>query len=347
MAERGVFDKIVDSYKNALGFKLEHKEVLPTKNAKDNFNGIRFQNISKNFGKHVVLKELNLEIKAGKILGIIGINGSGKTTLLKLLIGFYKPTSGVISLNGKNITEKFSENLRMFGFATQSDSFYSKLTVSENIKYFGELYGLTDDFINAHVENLLKLVQLWDAKDVLAENLSTGMKRRLDIACSLIHDPSILIMDEPTEDLDPKLRIEMLKLIKHINKNGTTIIMTSHLLSEVDAICDEIAILSEGKIMACDTPDNLKKILKYEEVILKSKPGNYEKLKKNIESWREVIGKTYTSGGSLIIHATNGEKVLHRLLHHLETGREQVIRLDVRKPTLSEVFFKVIKNGKV
>jgi ABC-2 type transport system ATP-binding protein len=330
-----------------LGYKFEHKETLPTKNTIKNSGFIRFQNVAKSFGKHKVLSEINMEIKPGKIFGIIGINGSGKTTLLKLLVGFYKLNSGVISLNGKNIRQNLSENLRMFGFATQSDSFYGKLTVAENIRYFGELYSLTDEFIDTHMENLLKLVQLWDAKDVLAENLSTGMKRRLDIACALIHDPSILIMDEPTEDLDPNLRIEMLKLIKHINKNGTTIIMTSHLLSEVEAICDNIAILNEGKIVACDSPDNLKKVLKYEEVILRSNPGNYEKLRKKIEKWNEVIGKSFVVNDALIIHTAKGERVLHKLLHVIEGSKEQVIKLDVRKPTLSEVFFKIIKHGKV
>ncbi len=343
MFEKGVLSKVVSSYKNVLGYKLKHKDPLPTKNTIKHRGFIRFQNIAKSFGKKKVLTEVNLEIKPGKIFGIIGVNGSGKTTLLKLLVGFYKVDKGSISFKGKDVIE----NLRTFGFATQSDSFYGKLTAAENVRYFGELYGLTDEFINAHMENILNLVQLWDAKDVLAENLSTGMKRRLDIACALVHDPAILILDEPTEDLDPGLRIEMLKLIKHINKNGTTIIMTSHLLNEAEIICDEIAILNGGRIVACDSPKNLKKILKYEEIILTSSPGNYNKLRKKIENWKDVIGRSYVIGNSLVIHVTKGERVLHKLLPVIKRSREQIIKLNVREPTLSEVFLKIIKHGKV
>lgn len=343
MTEKGVFNRLIDSYKNIFGFKLRHKEVFPTKNTEKDHGYIVFQNVSKSFDRKCVLKEINLEIKPGKILGIIGVNGSGKTTLLKLLIGFYKADKGNISFKGESI----AKNIRRFGFATQSDSFYGKLTVAENIRYFGELYGLTDEFINTHMENILNLVQLLDAKDVLAENLSTGMKRRLDIACALIHDPSVLILDEPTEDLDPALRVEILKLIKHINKNGTTIIMTSHLLSDAERICDEIAILNDGKIIAHDTPNNLKNILKYEEIILRSYPGKYERLRRTIEKWKDVLGRSYVINNSLVIHVKKGEKILPKLLGLIKRNKEQVVKLYVQKPTLSEVFLKVIKHDEI
>ena len=153
MIEKGVFSRLINSYKNVFGFKLKHKEVLPTKNTKEDHGYIIFQNVSKSFNRKCVLKEINLEIKPGKILGIIGVNGSGKTTLLKLLIGFYRADKGSISFKGKSVIE----NIRNFGFATQSDSFYGKLTVAENIRYFGELYGLTDEFINAHMGEVLFL----------------------------------------------------------------------------------------------------------------------------------------------------------------------------------------------
>ena len=135
------------------------------------------------------------------------------------MVGFYKPTKGSILFDEKD-KEKYNKEIKKsFGFASQENCFYGKLNVEENIHYFGQLYGLTNEYINARTEQILKLVGLFEAKKTLAENLSTGMRRRLDIACSLIHDPNVLILDEPTEDLDPNLRKEILHMIKANLKN--------------------------------------------------------------------------------------------------------------------------------
>lgn len=211
---------------------------------------IQATNITKKFGQNVVLDGLNLDIPLGKIFGIVGINGSGKTTLLKILIGYYKPEKGTILYTGEDISKRLNDVRATFGFATQSNCFYLKLTVWENLFYFGRMYGLNDDVIRKNIQTILPLVKLEDAKNVLAENLSTGMQRRLDIACALIHNPHVLILDEPTEDLDPSLRREMLETIKSISReHKTTIILTSHLLEEVEYVCDDVAILHNGKIV--------------------------------------------------------------------------------------------------
>ena len=194
---------------------------------------IEISNVSKSFGKKVVLENVNLNIQEGKILGIIGTNGSGKTTLLNMVIGFYRPTKGSLSFKGKDIQEAQKEVKNKFGFATQYNCYYPHLTSAENVAYFGSIYNLNENEIRSRVIELLKLVNLYEAKDVMAEHLSMGMQRRLDIACSLINDPEVLILDEPTEDLDPALRRDVLGLIKKVNSSGTTVILTSHLLSEV------------------------------------------------------------------------------------------------------------------
>src|SRR3989344_6087800 len=186
---------------------------------------------TKKFGNATILDRVTLTIKEGDIFGIVGINGSGKTTLLKLLIGYYTPDKGTITYNNKPF--KKTTIKKDIGFTAQESSFYPQLTVEENLLYFGSLYGLSTPEARAHTERVLALFELLPSRRHLSRTLSGGMQRRLEMACSLIHDPKILILDEPTEDLDPALRRNILSLIKKINSLGTTIILTSHLLGDL------------------------------------------------------------------------------------------------------------------
>lgn len=317
------------------------KITLPTKNVKRSNGMIRMEGVVKKFGKNLVLNGVDIEIKPGELFGIIGTNGSGKTTILKSIIGFYRPSKGVVSFKGKNIKDIRDEMKMNFGFATQENSFYGKLNVQENIKYFGELYGLTDEFIDAHMDNVLKLVDLLDARKTLADNLSNGMKRRLDIACALIHDPLVLILDEPTQDLDPGLRRDMLKLIKNINKNGTTIVITSHLLWEVEALCDRIAILAEGRILRIGSPYQLKQsYTKDHEIHLETIPGKYDKLLEGLRGVKKVVRVDH----KVLIYTQSAEKVLKKLLTNIKKHKEKIVDVSVRKPNLEEVFSSILKH---
>lgn len=219
---------------------------------------IKFKGVKKRFGKNLVLEKINLDIPEKKITGIIGASGEGKTTILKLLIGFYKTNEGEILLSKRKISKDMKNIEKTFGFATEDGSFHKKLTVMENFVHFGHLYNMRKKDILKKAKELCKLVGLEDAEKTLAENLSMGMKKRLDVAISLIHNPKILIMDEPTTDLDPLLRRSMLKLIKKINSKGTTIILTTQILNEMDEICDKIAILYEKKIVDQGSPQKIK-----------------------------------------------------------------------------------------
>lgn len=324
--------------------KLNIAPVLPTKNTKSSNGIIKLEGVVKKFGKNLVLNGVDLEIQPGELFGIIGSNGSGKTTILKTIIGFYKPNKGIISFKGHNIKDAPDELKMNFGFASQENCFYGKLNVEENIKYFGELYRLTDEFISAHIENVLRLVDLYDARRTLAENLSNGMKRRLDIACALIHDPMILILDEPTQDLDPALRKDMLKLIKRINENGTTVIMTSHLLWEMEALCDRIAILGEGRILQVGTPMQLKdSYTKDNEIHLEAFPGKYEKILAGIKDIKKAVKLEH----KVLLYTSKPDKVLQRILLNIDKYNEKLVEVSVRKPSLTEVFSSLLdKNVK-
>lgn len=219
---------------------------------------IKFKGVRKKFGKNLVLDSVDIDFPEKKITGIIGASGEGKTTVLKLLVGFYKPTKGKIFYSKRNINEDMKNIRKIFGFATEDGSFYYTLTVYENLFHFGSLYNIKKKILKERIEKLLKLVGLENARNTSAKNLSMGMKKRLDVAISLITNPKVLIMDEPTADLDPLLRRDMMRLIKKINQRGTTIILTTQILGEMENLCDKIAILFEKNITEVGTPNSIK-----------------------------------------------------------------------------------------
>jgi len=220
---------------------------------------IKFKWVTKKFKRNLVLDSNSFNIPENKITGLIGSSGSGKTTILKLIIGTYKPTKGEIVYLRRNIRKSIKYVERYFGFATEDGSFYDKLTVKENIYYFGRLQNMKKRDIKKNAAKLINLVGLDKAKNTLAENLSIGMKKRLDITCALIHKPKVLIMDEPTSGLDPVLRKEIIRLIKTINKKGTTIMMTTQLLGEADELLDKVLILYDRKIVEDGSPSEINK----------------------------------------------------------------------------------------
>lgn len=320
------------------------------KKAKDEFKSvsgnIEIKGVGKSFGKNIVLKNVNLIIPKGKIFGIIGVSGSGKTTLLRSIVGFYKPSEGVILYNKVDIRKQREIITRNFGFATQDNSFYDNLRVDENIRFFGKLYGLKGNILEERIDNVLSLVELSDAKKRLARNLSSGMRRRLDLACALIHNPSTLILDEPTEDLDPHLRQELLEVIKKINKDGTTVIFTTHLINEAEYLCDIVAIISNNTILKVGSTSDLRKVYKGGEEIhlVLEDTGRYGFYIKKLKKYSMHI-----RNGKLIIHIKNTEKaikVLKTLLGWIERNKDKIILADIRRPSLEEVFQELTKNVK-
>lgn len=220
---------------------------------------IQLKEVVKKFKKNVVLDGVSLSIPEGKITGIIGASGEGKSTILKLLIGFYRPTSGKVLYLKRNVQEDVVHINKTFGFATEDGSFYGELTVKENLEHFGNLYKMKSKDIKDRAMELMRFVGLERAQNTRAQNLSVGMKKRLDFACSMMHKPDVMIMDEPTADLDPILRKSILALITSIRDSGTTIVITTQLLEEMDTICDKIAILHQRKIVEEGEPEKIRK----------------------------------------------------------------------------------------
>ena len=311
---------------------------------------LKIEKVKKHFGDNKVIDGVSLEIEKGEVFGIIGSSGSGKTTFLKTMIGFLHYDAGDIFFNTSDsdipsFTKLSDVNKikKLFGFAAQHPSFYEKLTVEENLDYFGALYDLGKEARITNISTLLELVDLSHASKILAKNLSGGMQRRLDIACSLIHNPDILILDEPTSDLDLVLSKQIWDLIRKINKKGTTIIVASHDLSEVETVCSRIGILINGKLQRVGTLDSLKNMVtKGQEIHLETYPGDYDNITKNLND--PLILRIENTGNSLIIHTQKPDKILSKILQQVNKNNESLLDVKISKLSLKDVFTKLTKK---
>jgi ABC-2 type transport system ATP-binding protein len=203
------------------------------------------ENVSFSFKTKKVLDDLNLELKVGEIVGLIGKSGCGKSTLIKIIVGYHQPQSGKIILDGKPVIAQTMKQL--VGYTTQDGSFYEKLSVYENMRYYASLYNVPDS--ERRIKELLDSVELTSSSDTLAGDISGGMKRRLDFALSLIHKPSIVILDEPTTGLDPSLVENFWRIVlKVAHGNKIAVLVSTHILAEVKSYCTKVAVMSKGKI---------------------------------------------------------------------------------------------------
>lgn len=300
---------------------------------------IRISNISKKFGKNVVLKDCSFDIYSGEIFGLIGASGAGKTTLLRTLIGYYESDRGSILYKNKEITKNLQLIRSIMGFSTQESCFYSDLSAEDNMRYFAKMHGVIGKAMKNKIDELLKLVDLEEHKKTMAMNLSGGMQRRLDLAISIIHDPEILILDEPTTGLDPLLRKSMWNIIKKINNLGVTIIMSSHLLDEMEDLCNNVAMIQDGQIIVKGSPDQLKQYYsRHQEVWIESFPGKYHRLLSEIKLKGIAAYYPRSDGEKLIFYTPNIDTALRIIPLAANKTGEKIRELRIEKPNLSEVF---------
>ncbi|KMK77923.1 ABC transporter ATP-binding protein [Alkalihalobacillus pseudalcaliphilus] len=292
--------------------------------------------IVKRYGKKLVLDYTDLDIRQGEILGLLGPNGAGKTTLIKCLTGMENVDQGTIELFDDQKNPFHTRNKERIGLVTQEISVFVELTAKENINFFAGIYGLKGEKRKQRVQEALEFVGLTEHAKERAAKFSGGMLRRLNIACSIVHEPKLLIMDEPTVGIDPQSRNHILEAVKKLNQRGTTILYTTHYMEEVEAIASEVVIIDQGQVMTRGTVQELVRNIQHEEKI-KIEVSHPEMISLDqIEKLVDVKQVTKI-GNEIVVIAIAGSGHLDRILSIIKEG-SGIISMNVEKPDLEDVF---------
>ena len=221
---------------------------------------IEVNHLIKKYGSHYAVNDLSFQVEKGQIYGFLGPNGAGKSTTMNIITGYLAPTAGEVKVDGHDIMKEPEEANRCIGYLPEMPPVYQDMTVQEYLRFAAELKGIPSKEREDRIEEAMSMTRVLDMRGRLIRNLSKGYKQRVGLAQALLGSPEVLILDEPTVGLDPKQIIEIRDLIKSL-KNKHTIILSSHILSEVSAVCDKILIISKGKLVACDTPEGLTRLM--------------------------------------------------------------------------------------
>lgn len=291
--------------------------------------------LTKRFGDFTAVDAISFEIPEGEIFGLLGPNGAGKTTAISMLSTLLEPTSGTAFLNGIDIRKDQDGVRKAIGIVFQDQSLDEELTAWENMDFHGRLYRIPRKIREERIGQMLRLVELEDRQDSLVKTFSGGMRRRLEIARGLLHEPSVLFLDEPTLGLDPQTRNHLWEYIQNLNQTkGITIILTTHYMDEADRLCDRVAIIDRGRIVAIDTPASLKARVG-EDVISITSP-DADRIAGEIKApW--IIGAEQYDG-QVIIRLHSAEDHLPELLRMISVDGYTITSISIRKPTLEDVF---------
>ena len=298
---------------------------------------LEVKNLIKRYGNTLAVDNISFGIKEGEIFGLLGPNGAGKTTAINTIIGIIKADKGEISIFGKDMKKHGSEIKRHIGIVPQDIAIYPDLTAYENVEFFGRLYDLKGSLLKNRVEEVLEFTGLLEKRKQQARKFSGGMKRRLNIACALVHSPRLIIMDEPTVGIDPLSRKHIIESVKKMRDEGSTIIYTSHYMEEVEALCTDIAIMDHGKIIARGSKEELKAFVAVEDKTVIALDGLNYTIVDRIKNMDNVID-CCVEGNVITIISRKGTNNLNNIIQSIIDSGSQIISLTSEKPDLETVF---------
>ena len=295
---------------------------------------VQIDNLWKKYGDIEALKGVSLQVRKGEIFGLLGPNGAGKSTLMSCLLGLVEPDKGTIKLLGRDVNDGVK---RKIGFSPQDILLYNRLTGRENIWFFSTLYHVSQKDFAIQLQRLIKLLDMKDFIDRRVESLSGGMKRRINLAASLIHNPELLILDEPTVGLDPEARREFWSFIRLIKKEGKTVLLSTHYMDEAEELCDRVAIIDKGEIKAVGSPQELVERYGGLKYLVIHVPTIYIDVAINKLAHLGVK----LEAGQLVKRTEVPEKDLREIMKFAQSEKIPIRRIEIKNPDLEDVFLNI------
>ena len=298
---------------------------------------IKMENLKKSYGDILAVNNISLEIIEGEMFGLVGPDGAGKTTTIRILCGLLKVNSGTVEVLGSELKKKKKEFQNQIGYLSQKFSLYGDLSVDENIEFFADIHNVKD--FQKRRDELLTFTRLAPFRDRLAENLSGGMKQKLALACSLIHKPKIIFLDEPTTGVDPVSRRDFWKILSDLQKDGITILMTTPYLDEAER-CNRVALMNKGEIIAVDTPQNIKSSINKQVIEIIT-----DNIKKTYSLLKEKFGTDAQIFGDRINLVTDDDKsAIDEIKTILQKNNLALLHHRTIAPSLENVFIHLVKK---
>ncbi|HYA22393.1 MAG TPA: ATP-binding cassette domain-containing protein [Thermoproteota archaeon] len=302
-------------------------------------NAIEVADLTKRYGNVTAVDNVTFKVAKGEFFGLLGPNGAGKTTTIRVLTGLTKPSSGTARLDGKDCVKETLMVKQIIGVVSEGSNLYNEMSAWDNLMFIGELYRVDKLTREARARQLLETFQLYDRRNEHLVGYSKGMKRRVRIAAALIHRPEVLFLDEPTSGLDVQSSRLIRSIIRELNARGVTVFLTTHYIDEADQLCDRVAIIRQGKIVAEDSPEKLKSSLQREHIVEVS----YDRDAPNLERWlrsRPDVSVVTKQGDRYQIQTPDPSVMIAELAKFAASNSLRILSMNTRQPSLEDVFVK-------
>ena len=311
---------------------------------------IEVSNLVKKYGDHTAVDHLSFQIEKGKIYGFLGPNGAGKSTTMNMITGYIASTEGKVMIDGHDILEEPEAAKKCIGYLPEMPPLYFDMTVLEYMKFAADLKKIPRNQKDKQIKEVMDMVKITDMKDRLIKNLSKGYRQRVGLAQAILGYPEVIILDEPTVGLDPKQIIEIRDLIKSL-KQKHTVILSSHILSEVRAVCDYVLIISHGKLVASDTPDNLERLAAGSNSLLMKVKGEKDTIRKDLETIEGVTGveMSYDSDEELWktkVSIQENVDIREKVFYAMAKANCSIYEMQVKRVSLEDVFLELTEGEK-
>ncbi len=308
---------------------------------------IKVRNLTKKYGNHLAVNNISFDIEQGKIYGLLGPNGAGKSTTMNILTGCLAATSGSVTVDGHDIFEEPIEAKRHIGYLPEQPHVYGEMTPREYLMFVAEAKGVAFEKSLRHVKEVMQLTQIYDVRNRLIKNLSKGYRQRVGIAQAMIGEPDVIILDEPTVGLDPAQIIEIRNLIKKLGQIKTVII-SSHILAEISAVCDHLIIISHGNIVANDTLEHLEAEASRDNAVVLKIKGDLGKSKKFIEAVKGIESAEFSEEKGIVtavVTAESGADIREALFNVFASAKMPILDMHSNETTLEDIFLRLAYGG--